>query len=76
VDQFKKIMRDCSSLYGRALHVERSKPTGNPSETDFMRLAVAFFNKTVNPSKTYDVLTNKDHDVGRPFMFSNCYDLG
>jgi hypothetical protein len=40
-----------------------------------MRLALALFNKTVTPSQTYDVLTNKDYDVGRPFMFSNCYDL-
>jgi hypothetical protein len=40
-----------------------------------MRLAVALFNKTVTPSQTYDVLTRKDCDVGRPFMFSNCYDL-
>jgi hypothetical protein len=52
VDQFKKIMRDCSSLHGHALQVEFSKPTGNPSETDVMRLAVALCNKTATPSQT------------------------
>jgi hypothetical protein len=68
-------MRDCASLRGRALQVERSKPTGNPSQADVMRLAVALFNKTVTPSQTYSVLANKDYDVRKPFMFYNCYEL-
>jgi hypothetical protein len=75
VDQWKKIIRDCTKLHGRLTQVQRTNPTGNPSEGDLMRLALGFFNKTVMPSQAYEVLTNKAYDVGRAFAYANCYDV-
>jgi hypothetical protein len=71
----QKIIKDCTSLHGRLLQVKRTNPTGNPSEDDLMRVAVGLLNKAVRISDMYDVIKNKAYNVGKQFVFMNCYEV-
>jgi hypothetical protein len=75
LDQWKKIINDCTSLHGRLQQAQRANPTGNPSNVDLMRVAVGLFNKSIRLSGMYDVIKNKAYNIGNRFIFLNCYEL-
>jgi hypothetical protein len=75
LDQWKKIIKDCTSLQGRLRQAQLANPTGNPSNADLMRVAAGLFNKSIRLSDMYDVIKNKAYNIGNRFIFLNCYKL-
>jgi hypothetical protein len=56
------------------LQVKHANPTSNPSEQDLMRVSVGLFNKAITLSDMYDVIKNKVYNIGKQFIFMNCYE--
>jgi hypothetical protein len=73
LEQWRRIHKACARLQSCYLQVVEQRLTGDIEDDQLLRIALARYNKSVDPSNVYDVLRNKKYPVGAKFTFTNCY---
>jgi hypothetical protein len=73
VEQWRRIHKACPRLRSCYLQVVEQRLTGDIEDDQLLRLALARYNKSVDPSNVYDVVRSKKYPIGAKFLFTNCY---